>query len=238
MKKRTNTILIGAVVAALLFITVAVVSAKSILAEAFKEVESVELSGEEVERSFAVGDFSGVSVSGGWRLTISEGPSHSLRIAGDSVLVETATVDVEGDALVLRAEGVAPPFSGGLRADVQVPRLTTVRSTGGSDILLRNVTAEELSITNSGASSLRAEGGTIRRLEVDSEGAANIEFSSAEVYEADIVLEGAGNVELSMTGGELTGRISGVGNVEYSGTVRREAIRIDGVGSVERREAD
>jgi hypothetical protein len=42
MKKRTNIILLAAVVTALLLITVAVVSAKSILAEAFKEVGSIE----------------------------------------------------------------------------------------------------------------------------------------------------------------------------------------------------
>ncbi len=42
MKKRTNIILLAAVVTALLLITVAVVSAKSILAEALKEVGSIE----------------------------------------------------------------------------------------------------------------------------------------------------------------------------------------------------
>lgn len=238
MKKKTNTILLAIVVTALLLITGAVVSARSILADVLKGVESIELSGELVERSYAIGEFAGVSVFGGWRLTISEGPGYSVRIAGDSVLVETATVEVDGDTLVLRAEGVAPPFNGGLRAQVQLPRLEAVRSTGGSDILLRNVAAEELSITNSGAGSVRAEGVTVRRLRVDSQGAANIEFSSAEVYDAEILLEGAGNVELTMTGGELTGRISGVGNIEYTGTVSREAVRIEGLGSVERRGRD
>lgn len=238
MKKRTNTILLVGVIAALLVITGTVFLARSLLADVFEGVESIELSGERVERTYDVDGFSEVAVSGGWRLTVSEGPGHTLRVTGDSVLVDGASIEVEGRTLVLRAEGVAAPFNGGLRAELQLPRLEAVRATGGSDILLRGVTAEGLSITNSGASNVRAEGGRVRHLEVESEGAVNIQFSSAEVYSANIVLEGAGNVELAMTGGELTGRISGVGNVEYSGTVTQESIRIDGLGSVERREAD
>lgn len=238
MKKRTNTILLAGVIAALLVVTGTVFFARSLLADVFERSESIELSGERVERTYNVDAFSEVAVSGGWRLTISEGTGHSLRITGDSVLVDGASVEVEGRTLVLRAEGIAAPFEGGLQAEIQLPRLEAIRATGGSDILLRDVSAEELSITNSGASNVRAEGGTVRHLEVDSEGAANVEFSSAEVHSANILLEGAGNVELTMTGGELTGRIGGVGNVEYAGTVARETIRIDGLGSVERRKAD
>ena len=236
MKKRTNKILLAGVIAALLVVTGMVFLARSFLADVFEKTESIQLSGERIERTYDVDGFSEVSVSGGWTLTVSQGSTHALRIAGDSVLVEGVSIEVEGGTLVLRAEGIAAPFNGGLQAEIQLPRIEAIRATGGSDILLRDVGAEELSITNNGASNVRADGGRVRHLEVESEGAANFDLSSAQVHSATIVLEGAGNVELTMTGGELTGRISGLGNVEYTGTVARESIRIDGVGSVERAE--
>jgi hypothetical protein len=238
MKKRTNTILLVGVIAALLVVTGLVFLARSFLADVFEKTESIQLSGERIERTYDVDGFSQVSASGGWTLTVSQGSAHGLRIAGDSVLVEGASIEVEGETLVLRAEGIAAPFNGGLEAEIQLPRIEAIRATGGSDILLRDVTAEELSLTNEGASNIRSDGGRVRHLEVQSEGAANFDLSSARIYSANIVLEGAGNVELTMTGGELTGRISGLGNVEYSGTVARESIRIDGLGSVEGPEAD
>ena len=236
MKKRTNHILLGALAVALVVVIGTILTARSILAQAVENVETIELSGTRIEREYAVEDFSRLAITGGWRVSISRGATQTLSISGDSALVNDVTVAVSDGLLSISSEGAAPAFDGGLSAEITVASLESLETIGGSDVRLRSLNQEELRIRNHGASNVQAEGLVVRRLRLESEGAGNFDFTDARVHSAEVVMEGAGNVEVTMDGGELTGRISGLGNVEYGGSVARESIRVDGVGSVERRD--
>ena len=234
MKKMTNKILLGLLIAVLLLTVVVVVSARRVVSNVMAQAGEVPLSGRQVQRGYDVSGFQTISLAGGWRLSVTGGERFSVEVSGDSALVDAVQVSVSGDTLLLHADSTTLTPRGGLHARVVLPELTGLHNSGGSDIRLEGLNSTTLTIVNSGAGRFSADGAEFGHLRIDGSGATTVEFFNARVHTAEVFLSGAGKVELHMTGGDLSGRISGIGNVEYSGTVSAESIRIDGIGTVER----
>jgi hypothetical protein len=223
------------VVAVIILAAWARMSVGNVLEETGDGRSGVELSGTRIERSFEVGEFTGIEVRGGWRVTVVQGAEVSVAVTADKALMDRITVERSGDTLELGAREWVLHHDARLEAKVTVPSLSRFVVRGGADARIRGFSGDELSVEVAGAADIDGENNRFEQLNLTVEGAGDLDFTTSSAVHAMVTLDGAGNVALTMAGGELTGSIGGVGSVTYGGEVSREAIRVDGVGSVERR---
>lgn len=236
--KGTTKIVLGIIGALVVIVIALAIGARVVVDNMLSsggEGDSIELSGNRIERSFDLEEFSAIEVTGGWQIAVTQGDSYAVTVSADEALMEHIVVERQGDALRVGADRWRWSSEGRLRLEVTTPRLSRIDVDGGADVRLSGVQTDSLRIDIDGAGNITATDARVERLEVGVEGAANVDFVESSVVNADIRMSGAGNVEITMAGGELAGRIEGVGSVTYGGEVSRNTIRVDGLGSVERR---
>ena len=236
--KGTTKIVLGIIGALVIIVIALAIGARVVVDNMLSssgEGDAIELSGNRIERSFDLQDFSAIEVTGGWQIMVTEGDSYEVTVSADEALMEHLIVERQGDALRVGADRWRWSSEGRLRLEVTTPRLSRIDVDGGADVRLSGLQTESLRIDIDGAGNITAADARVERLTVEVDGAANVDFVESSVVNADIRMSGAGNVEITMAGGELAGRIEGVGSVTYGGEVSRRTIRVDGLGSVERR---
>ena len=236
--KGTTKIVLG-IVGALVIIVIALAIGARVVVDSILssggEDDAIELSGNRIERSFDLRDFTEIEVTGGWQIAVTQGDSYGVTVTADEALMEHIIVEREGDALRVGADRWRWSNEGRLRLEVTTPQLSRINVDGGADVRLSGLRTDSLRIDIDGAGNITATDTQVERLEIEVDGAANVDFVESAVVNADIRMSGAGNVEITMAGGELAGRIEGVGSVTYGGEVSRRTIRVVGLGSVERR---
>jgi hypothetical protein len=199
------------------------------------------LSGERTTRSYDHTDFTGVTVSGQWQVTLERGAAWRVTIDVPTELVDQVRVEKNGNELEIGSEGGwrfggfgrdEPP----LRTTITMPALESIVLSGASTVSFSGFEGDRLSLTSSGASEVRAASGRFENLTLVVSGAGNIDLGGVPVTNADIRVSGAGNIDLNMAGGKLTGSMSGAGNLDYVGTVSEQNVSSSGVVNIKRRD--
>ena len=203
---------------------------------------ALELSGERTTRAYDYADFTGVSVSGQWQVTIERGAAWQVTVDVPAEVVDRLRVERSGDELALGFEGGTRSFgpfgraTRSPRATITMPELTSIVLSGTSTLSFTGFEGDQLSLTSSGASEVRAASGRFDSLALTMSGAGNVDLDDVVVTNADIRVSGAGNLKLNMAGGRLTGQMSGAGNLDYRGTVSEQSVTTSGVVNVRRRD--
>ncbi len=184
---------------------------------------------------FGFDNFSSINTEYSWDLVIRQGDSYDLTIIIPEELKEYLKVRKEGKTLYLSLQPRLRSFNGTLRAEIVMPMLTELQTSGAASVRIKGFTGKNLEIESSGAFDLKGADSSFEDLSLESSGAANIDLSGVPVKNARIELSGAGNIKLRMNGGELTGALSGACNLVYSGTVSLQQIESSGLSSIRQR---
>ncbi len=188
-----------------------------------------------ITRDFPVTGFTAVAISGGWKLTIMPADSYRVRVRAPEYLMDGIQVDRSDNTIYLRSPFIKHRKKENIRAEVYLPVLEKISSSGGSRIRFSNFTLKSLTLDIAGANRVRGTDNTIEELALTSTGASRIDLSDSRITDADLRVNGAVSVELTMAGGDLTGVASGAASIIYYGEANSQNIRTAGAVSIRQR---
>jgi Putative auto-transporter adhesin, head GIN domain len=183
-------------------------------------------------------------------LTLTTGPTPSLRITAGRDVLPHLTSEVHDDRLVLDTKGSVGDL-GEVRYELVLPAAHAVELSGSGSITAASPSALT-GIELSGSGGVRADGLDVDTLTVDLSGSGTVtlggragrqtveidgsgDYSAAglDSTEAEVTVSGSGTADVQVTG-TLKAVIEGSGTITHGGGAKVES-RIDGSGSVEER---
>ena len=174
-------------------------------------------SGNPVTETFTLQDFTRVSASYTFDVTILRADTYSVKVTIDDNLAEFLEVLKEGETLVLRLKPRYQYTSITLKAEITMPRLKQVTLSGASQASLNGFTADDdLRLEVSGASQVELKGMTT--------GSLNFQISGASRVSGELVAEG--NASFNVSGASrltLNGRVRDI-DAETSGASTLELL--------------
>jgi hypothetical protein len=189
-------------------------------------------SDELVTRTYDVRGFTGVEISGGWQVEVSEGEEFSLEIETRKKYLDYIAVGVEGDTLRIEAKNIFSFEHSRMEARIVMPELDSFSSTGGLKLDIRGFSGDELSISGKGGSSVEGRGGGYERMDLRFSGGTELDLEELPATNVELHSQGAIDAVLSMRGGTLSGKLSGAGSVGYHGSVSQQNLTTEGVAEV------
>ena len=195
------------------------------------------------ERTFQVGAFQSVSLTGSPDVIVTVGGAPSVRAEGDARMVERLDIRVEGgDLRIGYREGSSWSFGFGHRRGVTihvtVPALAAATITGSGDMRidrvqgdrfvatvtgsggldLGQVQAGEAVFSVTGSGGIRAAG-RAQRSHVELQGSGDVDLGALEIRDATVSVHGSGDVTAkAMEAARVT--LMGSGDVSITGPAR------------------
>lgn len=176
-------------------------------------------------------NFNRVQISGSWNVTIKQGPSYSVKITAPQDAIDKLLVENNGDLLTIGLKSHWDSWHETLKAEITMPNLTELKSSGSSDVTFSGFTSKSLKIDTSGSGDIQGNNNNIENLSLETSGSCDVNLTKSTTTNADIHTSGSSNVKLTMTG-NLTGEISGSGSIIYYGKANLQSISISGSGKV------
>jgi len=212
-------------------------------------VSSLAVPASAAERSFPVGDFDRIILSGAADVRVSSGEDRAVVAIGDEPDLDRMDIRVENGALVIaQKRGFWRLGSRAVQVKVRTPELTAAtisgsgdlsvdrvrgpfvaRISGAGDLRLDDVDATTLSMAISGSGTMTASGrctsGSVRV-----SGSGNVNAGGLSCVDMEAMVSGSGNVTAGATGMAEV-RITGSGNVAITGPAKCTT-RTTGSGTV------
>lgn len=123
--------------------------------------------------------------------------------------------------------------TGGILLRINVPNLTSVKSTGAGKFHVSDLKNDNFEIESMGAATVTASGQS-KALKINSTGAGKIDAHDLRAQKADVTVTGAAGVEVNASD-ELDVSVSGAGRVIYSGNPKVNK-HVSGAGQVTKKE--
>jgi hypothetical protein len=205
-------------------------------------------SGVEKTEQRVISSFDKLDVSGAFTVEFVSAEQTSVEITADDNLLADISTDVRGSTLYIETTRNLSP-RGRLLVRVSSPQISSIRSSGASDISAANISSDKLTIETSGAGSVKASvqtsllkletsgagnvalNGSAETFIVETSGAADVKARNLNVKKARLEVSGAGEVELNVSD-ELDVSVSGAGDIRYFGSPSSVRQDISGAGSV------
>ncbi|MCU0606451.1 MAG: DUF2807 domain-containing protein [Candidatus Edwardsbacteria bacterium] len=211
--------------------------------------------GETISENRQIGDFSGIEVSGGYTIRLSQDSTVSLRLEGDKDDLAKIVTKVVDNKLVIKHKPGIRLFSFD-RDDVTVHLgfrdIETIKLSGankltgqeplrfrdlkigisGSGEVLMDVDAAAIATEVSGSGEIELKG-KADILAADVSGSGDIKCLGLKVKKAALEISGAGEARLDVSD-ELSVDISGSGEVTYRGNPAKVDQHVSGSGAIKK----
>ena len=210
--------------------------------------------GKVVEEIRDLDGFTGVKVSSGIDVYLSQGSSFEVKVEADENLHEVILTELEGKMLVVKTERVSIRNAKSKKVHVTLPKLKEIKISSAGDLVGQtpfNCDDLRLSISSAGDLSLEVEAQAID-LDISSSGDAsisgtadefNVDLSSAGDLSAydliaekvDVNVSSAGDARVHATD-EISMNASSAGNIYYSGDARVIHSQSSSAGNISHRD--
>lgn len=195
--------------------------------------------GATVSRNYQVGNFQKIEVAGPYDVNVRTGSSPSVSAQGSQNLLDHATVEVDGDKLLIRPKHSGSWFHGGWSNNghatftITVPQLNEATLAGAGDMRVDHVQGETFEGNLAGAGGLQIDSVAVQALKLSIAGAGDAKLGGGKVQTASYSIAGAGDVDTRQVAA-VQAKVSIMG----SGSVRGQAsgtadVTIMGAGDVE-----
>ena len=233
--KKSNVILGSAFSGLLAMVIVFMVIVRILLGGAAETEAQTYDYGNWTSHDFKLTGFTGVSVEGAWEIRIIRGDEFQITVeAPEEIRNEIMVNENKGTIHLKRLEKKSKSVKRRLKAEIRMPRLTSLQTTGTVNLDIQNFKPEHLEITVAGSSKISGSGNEIKNLRLILAGVSNVKLRGNPVTNADVKFTGAYYVEMTFSGGDLTGKAAGMGKLIYDGVVNQD--KLDSIG-VFRRES-
>jgi len=210
--------------------------------------------GDVVTTTRDVSGFSGVQISSGIDVWLSEGNSFEVTVEADENLQDVILTELDGDILVVKTDHVNIRSAKSKKVHVTIPKLSELKiSSAGDCVGQTSFSCDDLRISISSAGDLTLE---VEAREIDinisSSGEArisgsadvlNVSLSSAGDLNAFDLIAGKVDVDVSSAGDakvhateEITMNASSAGNIYYRGDAKIIHSRSSSAGDIVRRD--
>jgi hypothetical protein len=202
------------------------------------------------ERS--VGSFTGVKVSSGVDVYLSQGNEQSVTVEADENLHEYIITEVKGGILHVYTE-VSIRDSERERVYVTVKDINSVETTSAGDVVGESpLKSDRLELSASSAGDIKLEiyakevdidisssgdmtlTGETDKLKADLSSAGDLKASNLKSREADINVSSAGDADVNVTE-KITARASSAGDINYTGDPKYIDVHTSSAGGVHKR---
>ena len=202
------------------------------------------------ERSFPVGAFSAVVLSGSPDVVVTTGADHDVRAEGADADLDRLDIKVEGGRLIIATKPGSWNWSsrGGVRVRVAAPNLSAAsisgsggmqvgpvtgdvagRSGGSGDLACASVDAPTLTVSLSGSGDIMIGGGRCGSGNLSATGSGDIDAARVRCETLTLSTTGSGDIA-AQASGTATLRTSGSGDIRVTGGARCTT-RSNGSGS-------
>lgn len=203
------------------------------------------------ERSFAVGPFSQVVLSGSMDVVVTTGTATSVRAEGAAADLDRLDIQVKGDALVIATKSGNWNWSSRDKLTVRVsaPNVSaasisgsgdmevgptkgsfTGRISGSGDMTVASVDAAQLGLSISGSGDISVGGGRCGTGTFSSSGSGDVSAGRVRCETVTVTTSGSGDMEVQATGTAAL-RTSGSGDITVTGGARCTS-RSSGSGTI------
>jgi hypothetical protein len=230
-------------------------AASIVLALAACSESNAESAGPATSRTYQVGGFTGIKVSGPFDVKVVTGKPVSVSASGPQKLLDETEVVVEGGKLLIRSkkkgwfggmnwsgrdpfvftvtvptlESAALEGSGDLDIDAVRGDRFTGAVTGSGDLRLKQVTVGTLSLSVTGSGDLSAAG-EARQASFAVAGSGDLDASNLKATDAAARVAGSGNIRAQVTG-TAQANVAGSGDIDIKGGARCQS-RTNGSGEI------
>ena len=187
------------------------------------------------DRTYAIGDFESIFVSGPETVTITTARATTVRATGDAASIDTLSVSVQDRTLRIT------PLIGNVSRDqksrgpvtlrITVPKLSDVRVIGSGSVQIAEMRGLRGSIALIGSGTINLTRAWVDTLAVRLTGAGTI-TAAGTAKQADIDVKGAGSILAgALTVSDLKVTAASSGKIELS-ALRSASIRASGAGLI------
>lgn len=200
--------------------------------------QSISGNGRVVDETRNISDFTGVHVSSGIDVYLTQGSSFEVKVEADENLHDVILTEVEGRMLVVKTDRVNIRNAKSKKVHVTLPELTSLKISSAGDCVGQTpFECEDLRISISSAGDLKLEVDADRiDLDISSSGDADL-AGTAEVFDVnlssagdlnaydliarkvDVNVSSAGDARVHATE-EISATASSAGNIYYKGDAR------------------
>lgn len=174
-----------------------------------------------------VGAFERIELRSAENLKVTVGPKASVKLTGDSNLLDLISTRTEGGTLIVEAIGsyrVRAP----IQVEVEVPSLSALAVEGSSDARVTGLSGEKFSLAIDGSGNVEVSG-SVNKLEVELSGSGDARLSNLSARSVRAELNGSGNISLDASE-SLTAELNGSGNIAYRRGLKQVKSSINGSG--------
>lgn len=216
--------------------------------------QSISGNGRVVDETRDITGFTGVHVSSGIDVYLSQGSSFEVRVEADENLQEVILTEVEGKMLVVKTDRVSIRNAKSKKVYVTLPELSSLKISSAGDCEGQTpFSCEDLriSVSSAGDLSLEVEADRID-LDISSSGDASL-AGSAEVFDVSLSSAGdlnafdliAGKVDVNVSSAgdarvhateEISATASSAGNIYYRGDARVVHSNSSSAGNISHRD--
>lgn len=172
--------------------------------------ESITGSGEVVQETYALADFTNVEVGHAFDAEIARADEFSVAVTVDDNILENVDVRLDGETLRIGMKGNDSYRNVTMDAAITMPALSHIKLSGASTATFGAFgSSEPLKIELEGASRVDCSDMTSESAVFDLEGASRADCRDVTTGETEVALQGASNLSLTGSGGNAD--ISGKG---------------------------
>jgi preprotein translocase subunit SecD len=185
-----------------------------------------------------VTEFHGIDIEGGSSLEISVGSPQRVQVEAPQRVLDQIRTEVRDGILIVRSRGrhwVVGGAGSRITIRIAVPKLESLRLTGGHRASIDGFAGGESRIDVEGAVKLHASG-QLDQLTVRLAGAGTADLSELTATTAQVTVDGVGRVIVHSTD-TLDATMNGLGAIHYIGTPREVRTRMNGLGSIGRQDS-
>lgn len=188
------------------------------------------------DRTYSIGSFERIRIEGAYEVKLATGKSPSARATGDDRALESLSLTVEGQTLIVRARplavGEAPPSPKiPLVVTVATPTLRSANVNGGGRLAITRITGQRLDLSVNGAGSLTAQGLEADQLVATVIGAGTMALAGRS-RRARFQLSGPGTIDAAtLVANDLIARSEGNGELRLNARYTAD-VTSSGLGAI------
>jgi Putative auto-transporter adhesin, head GIN domain len=207
-----------------------------LLLSSFLQSERITGNGDVKQEDRQATTFKNIGTSGTFKVYITQGNTHSIRIEAESNLLPYIETKIDGEDLEVRVKKgynlkptkdvnvyvtlqevreLAASGSGGFYSKTKLKTDKLELAVSGSADADLDVTSQQLEVGVSGASNVKLRG-SATKAEYSISGKADIQAFDFQAQEVEIAISGSGNANVNAQK-KLDIAVSGMGNIKYKG---------------------
>ncbi|MCP4685747.1 MAG: DUF2807 domain-containing protein [bacterium] len=180
-----------------------------------------------------VDSFDRIKIDGSTDVFVTVGEKQSVSVTTDDNLLDHIKTRVRSRRTLLITSRGNYRSRRGVRVDITVPELTSIRISGSGDADIDGLTGEVFEIDISGSGDVTIEG-EINEVEINIEGSGDVDARDLRAKQAYVRIAGSGDVDVYAEE-SFDGHVYGSGDIDFWGKPEDVSRHVSGSGDISRR---